>query len=246
MPRLGGADHGAQAGQPGLAHQALRAIGNQRREALEQGHVRRWDVQEVGSARVGRAHEHEDAGAGPHGAGNEGLEGVPARQRVRRRGIRSEAAHLAPRRGRRAEQRLRVGGGADRHVASLAVGDHQQARLARCLGCALQRRPAGGAEPFEARQLQLGGDAGRARLLDQAAAAGGDRFRRALGDPALRPRRPGVERRRVRIESQAELALPLLDQRGETVGERRRVTLPLARGGAGQRPGWAAQPFTRT
>ena len=84
--------------------------------------------------------------------------------------------------GRRlADQRLRVGGGGDRDVAALAVGDHQQPGLAGGVAGLFQRRPAGGAEALEAGELRLYRDAGRAGPLDQRAAVVGDRGGRQLG-----------------------------------------------------------------
>ena len=122
-----------------------------------------------------------------------------------------------------AEERVAVGGGADRHVAALAVGDHQQARVAGRLGDLLQRRPAGRAERLEARELWLDRDAGgaggaRSAPGKRAAAAAAARSRGSPG-PVARRRAPwlGVGDR---VEPEADLAAALLDERREPVCER--------------------------
>ena len=100
----------------------------------------------------------------------------------------------APGRRRLADQRLGVGRGGDRHVAALAVGDHQQARLAGGGADLGERRPAGRAEALEAGELRLDRDAGRAGLLDQRAGSG-RRRRRPRPRPACpRPSGPSPPR----------------------------------------------------
>ena len=127
----------------------------------------------------------------------------------------------APGRRRLADQRLGVGGGGDRHVAALAVGDHQQAGLGRGLADLGQRRPAGRAEALEAGELRLDRDAGRAGALDQRPAVGGDGTGRQLGRRAL-DRGPEVgpgQLRRVGVETEADLAAALFDERRQPVRE---------------------------
>ena len=52
-------------------------------------------------------------------------------------------------------------------VAALAVGEHEQAGSARVRADGLEREPAGEAEALEARELRLGGHAGRPGGVDQ-------------------------------------------------------------------------------
>jgi hypothetical protein len=73
-----------------------------------------------------------------------------------------------------AEDRLGVGEGAARDVAPLGVRDHEQAFLACVRDRALEREPAGEAEPLEARELRLDGDARRAGGVDQRERVGQD------------------------------------------------------------------------
>ena len=105
---------------------------------------------------------------------------------------------LAPRGLGGAEERVAVGGGADRHVAALTVGDHQQARVAGRGGDGLERRPAGRPERLEAGELWLDRDAGRAGALDQLPADGGAAAaaRSAGGSPARSPPPSSMARRR--------------------------------------------------
>ena len=74
-------------------------------------------------------------------------------------------------RGRRApHEALGVGQRRDGDVAALAVGQHEQAGLARVRAGGLEGEPAGGAEPLEAGELRLGRDAGGTGGVDQRAA----------------------------------------------------------------------------
>ena len=127
-----------------------------------------------------------------------------------------------PGRRRLADQRLAVGRGGDRHVAALAVGDDQQARLPGGRADLFQRRPAGGAEPLEAGELRLDRDAGRAGALDQRAAVGGDgtaRRPRAGVPSTVGPEVLPGQLRRVGVETEADLAAALLDERRQPVRE---------------------------
>ena len=119
------------------------------------------------------------------------LERVAAQQGVGGERVGAEAGHLAERPGRGAHQRLGVGGGGDRHVAALAVGQHQQAVLARRVARGGQRRPPGRAEALEAGELELHGHARRPRRLDGGAAVARHARRRCAPPgcppPRLRP-----------------------------------------------------------
>ena len=72
--------------------------------------------------------------------------------------------------GRGAHERLGVGRGRDRHVAPLAVGQHEQAVLARGVTRVGERVPPRRAQPLEARELQLHRHARLPRRLDGGAA----------------------------------------------------------------------------
>ena len=150
------------------------------------------------------------------------LERIAAEQRVDGRGVGAEPGDLAPRRRRRAEQRLRVGGGADRDVAALAVGDHQQPGARAAAETCCERRPAGRAEALEAGELRLDRDAGVAGGADQRDAVLGDRRGRGLGRlSGPSPDRRGSSPAGIRVEAEADLTAALLDERGEPVGEGR-------------------------
>jgi hypothetical protein len=70
--------------------------------------------------------------------------------------------------------------------------------------------------------LQLHRHAGRAGALDQLARGGDDRRRRGLGGRIeLARRRVRGQRAGVGVDPETDLAAPLLDERGEPVGERR-------------------------
>jgi hypothetical protein len=125
-------------------------------------------------------------------------------------------------RRRLSDQRLGVGLRGDRDVAALAVGDAEQTGLGGGGADRFQRRPAGSAEALEGRQLRLDRDAGGAGALDQRPAVGGNGGGGELGrvgaSIGLRPA-PG-KLGRVGVEAEADLALALVDERGEPIGKR--------------------------
>jgi hypothetical protein len=75
--------------------------------------------------------------------GDQRLQRVAAEQRVGGEGVGLQAGDGPNGDGVLADQRLRVGGGGDRDVAALAVGEHEQAALARVRADVLEREPAG-------------------------------------------------------------------------------------------------------
>jgi hypothetical protein len=106
------------------------------------------------------------------------------------------------------DERLRVRGRRDRDVAALAVGDDEQARGPGALDDLAQGRPAGRAEPLEARELRLDGDARRTGRLDQRRAVRRHRRGRSLrrvprGGRGLDRARPQAGR--VGVEAEHEL-----------------------------------------
>jgi hypothetical protein len=117
---------------------------------------------------------------------------------------------------------LGVGGGGDRHVATLAVGDDEEAGFLRRSTGRFQRLPSGCTEALEAGQLGLDGDAGGTRSLDQDPAVlgnrgGGELCGRRLGGPRLRPL-PG-QLGRIGVEAEADLAAALFDERRKPIGK---------------------------
>ena len=146
------------------------------------------------------------------------------------RRIGAEARDLAPGSRRRAEEGVGVGGGADGDVAALAVGDDEQARIVS--GARRPRssaRPARRAERLEAGELRLDRDAGGAGLAissrHRVATASAARSRASEVD---HPVRELAERQgsavRDRIQSEADLAAALRDERRKPVREWFRAT----------------------
>ena len=98
-------------------------------------------VEHVRGARVGGAHEGEDAGPAVRGGRDQGLERIAAEQRVDGRRVGGQSSDLSPRGLDRAEQRLPVCLRAHRHVTALAVGDHQQPGVSGRGADLLERAP---------------------------------------------------------------------------------------------------------
>ena len=142
-----------------------------------------------------------------------------------------------------AEQRLGVRRRGVRHVAPLAVGDHEQAGSRAMGGHLRERLPARSAEPLEAGQLQLHPHAGTARRVDQRAGSVGPP-RAAAGElrlggapPVARTGR-GQQFGRIRIEPEQDLAArsPTASQPGRRSSGRE----PASSRMAGSRLGLAA------
>ena len=111
----------------------------------------------------------------------------------------------------------------DRHVAALAVGQHEQTGFARGLRHGVEGGYAGGPEALEARELRLDGHARGAGGFDRRAAVEFDRRGGELGRLAVTTAY-GLDRDlpqggRVGVEAEDDLAAPLLDERGEPVSE---------------------------
>jgi hypothetical protein len=223
MPGLGGAEDRAHPAESSLTLQPARELGDETREALVQRRLRGRQVLDVGGTRVAGADQGEDPGPRLGRGGDERLERVAPQQRVGGEGVGAEPGDGAPGGRRLSDQGLRVGGRGDRDVAALAVGDDQQARFLSSGADLFQGAPAGRAEALEAGELRLDGDAGRSRLVDQAAAVGGDRGGRQLcgrgAGIAWRLPLPG-QLGRVGVEAEADLAAALFDERRQPIGER--------------------------
>ena len=219
MARLGGADDGAHPAEGAAPRKPRGEIVDDLRQALVQRRLRRRQVLDVGGAGVAGADEGEHPGSGSLGPGQQRLERVAAQQRVDGEGVDPEPRDGPPRGRGLTNQGLGVGGGADRNVAALAVGDDQEPLFTRGLADLCQRRPAGGAEALEAGELGLDGDAGGAGPLDQLAALGGDRRSGLLGGPAgdILRSLARAELGRVRVEAETDLAAALFDERREPI-----------------------------
>jgi len=191
-------------------------------DPLVQGGAARVEVLQVRGPRVRGRHEQEDTGTGRRGRRDQRVERVASEQRVRGDRVGAEARDRSERRRSRADQRLGVRGGRDGHVAALAVSDRQQAGIGGRRAHLGKRPPACGAEPLEAGELELDRYARRSRGIDRRSAVPHDRIRRPLDGIALtrvarHRRRPQC--RGIGIEPEHDPAAPLLDERGEPVGE---------------------------
>ena len=175
------------------------------------GPSRRRAVEHVGGARVGGAHEGEEAaGAVAAAAAISGSSASPPSS-----GLTVAASAPSPSTSPhgvcdRAEQRLAVGRRADRHVAALAVGDHQQTRRRgpRRTTCSSAAQPG---EPRRSKQASCGFTATHAAAVaaisarqSSATAAG-----RGLGRRRARPRVARLEPGGIRVEAEADLAAAL-------------------------------------
>ena len=124
MLGLGRADDRAHPAEAALAEQARREAVDHLGQALVQrraaGAGRSWTSAAPGfEVRTRAKTPRRRFGRG----GDQRLERVAAEQGVGGEGVGAEAGHGAPGCRRLADQGLRVGGGGDRHVAALAVGD---------------------------------------------------------------------------------------------------------------------------
>ena len=121
------------------------------------------------------------------GGRHERLERVASEQRVDRHRVDSEARDRAEWTRRLAEEGLRVGLRGDVDIASLGVGDHQQAVVARHRDGLGQDAPARGSEPLKASDLELDRDALLSRRLDRERAMRSDRAGGSGGGGGFRP-----------------------------------------------------------
>jgi hypothetical protein len=224
VARLGGAynrPHPAQLTGTGTG-EPVGELGDEAGEVLVQRRLRRRQVLQVGGAGVAGADQGEHPRPGLGRGGNERLERVAAEQWVGGESVGVEAADRTPGGRRLADQGLGVGGGSDRNIAALAVGDDQQPGFAGGGADLFQGTPAGGSEALEAGQLRLDRDAGGAGAVDQGAAVIGDRAGRqlcgrGLGIARLRPL-PG-QLGRVGVEAETDLAAALLYERRQPIGK---------------------------
>ena len=186
---LGGADDGAHRSASAESAPASRSAKpvDQRRQALvERRARRRRQVLEIGGARVAGADQGEDAGAAASAAATSG-----SRASAPSSGLAVKASAPSPATGPQGvgvspTSAWRVGGGGDRHVAALAVGDDQQAGLAGARRRPRRAPPSPGA-PSRSKQASCGLTATQAGAgaLDQRAAVGGDGAGGDLGRRAL-------------------------------------------------------------
>jgi hypothetical protein len=108
-------------------------------------------------------------------------ERIAAEQRVGGERVGAESRDGAERRRRLADQALRVCLRRHRHIAALAVGQHEQAVLARGRDGVLERDPAARPEPLETGELQLDRHACGRGCLDDGTAMRRDGLVNGLG-----------------------------------------------------------------
>jgi hypothetical protein len=219
---LGGSDNRSHPAQRPLPRQPVGELVDEAGKTLVQRQLRRRQVLQVGGTRIAGADEGEHPSPGLRRGGGQRLEGVAAEQGVGGESVGTEALHGPPGGRRFADQSLGVGGGGDRDVAALAVGDDQQAGVAGRCADLFQGAPTGRAETLEAGELRLDRDASWAGPVDQGAAMVGDRGGRQLGGwrfrvAGLRPL-PG-QLGRVGVEAEADLAAALFDERRQPINK---------------------------
>ena len=147
------------------------------------------------------------------------LERVGADQRVHGRRVGPQAVDLSPRSLDRAEQRLAIGGaltGTSPRLPSATTSRPASRGAATTWLSAAQP-----GAPRRSKQASWGLTATQygAVASISVAAVGGDRLGRGLGGLDARPRLR-LEPGRIRVESEADLAAALCDERREPVGER--------------------------
>ncbi len=198
-------------------------------------------VLKLGRPGVGGADEDEDARAGLPRRVDQRLQGIPAEQWVGGEGVGAQARHRAEGPRGLPHQRLGVGGSRDRHVAALAVGDHEQAVVAGDRDRALECLPAGRAQALEAGHLELHRDARGSGRHDRGPAVLGDRVgrsgaREASAGLALPLRHgPGPQGRRIGVQPEHDATATLFHERRQPVGE--------VRPWSGARPATARAPL---
>ena len=151
-----GADDGPDRGEPALADVVLSPPVDELRDVLpERTAVGEREVLEVRAARIRGLDDGQHA------------EPVVREERLER--VVAEVRVHGDRVGERRE-RGRIGAGGRRHVASLSVGDHEQACLARVAADLGERGPAVRALRLEERRLRLDDDRHLRDGVDDAAA----------------------------------------------------------------------------
>ena len=208
--RVGRADHGANAREPGFADQSSAPLRDQLGRALPQRPaVEQQFLLEVGGAGVGRPGQHEQSGALAT-CGKEGLHRVAAHVGIDGEGVGNGASAVA-----RRQPRLGVCLGRRSDVAALGVGDHEQAALGGDVTDTLERRQPVPTQRLEESHLRLDRDG----LV-------GDRVDQALAEPLVGACAAGP----ARLQSCHQLRRQQLDPRIEPDAER----AALAGNGLGQ------------
>ena len=189
-------------------------------QLLEKGSAAYIEILDVGGAGVARAHQDEEAGASLLGNLDEGLECIDPEKGVHRHGIGTESPEPAKGGVGEADDGLGVGPGRDRYVAPLAVGYHQEPGRPGSITDLGQGPVAGPAETLETGKLGLDRNAFRSGLLDQREALLKNESGRFLGRLTIRPNGPGlINPVRSRVQSEADLAAALFDERRSAIYE---------------------------